>query len=166
MAATTEEADQEQLTIRVGGLGHTLTLDIPSTTTIGDIKVKVERQCSLPAGYQKLVARGKRLDDDDATLETLGIRNRSRIMLLHNESYATDREGVLAITSLVQEIEDLSAKANLLSPKTVHELVTQICCKLDGVDTQGSEKLRAMRKQAIGKAEAIDNKSNYGSGVE
>mmetsp|Transcript_21922 Transcript_21922/g.30523 ORF Transcript_21922/g.30523 Transcript_21922/m.30523 type:complete len:167 (+) Transcript_21922:165-665(+) len=166
MAATTEDAEQEQLTIRVGGLGHTVTLDIPSTTTIGDIKVEVEKQCSLPAGYQKLLARGKKLDDDNATLETLGIRNRTRIMLLHNESYATDREGVLAITSLVQEIEDLSAKTNTLSSKAIHELVTQICCKLDGVDTQGSEKLRAMRKQAIGKAEAIDNNSNDSNGVE
>mmetsp|Transcript_8176 Transcript_8176/g.11787 ORF Transcript_8176/g.11787 Transcript_8176/m.11787 type:complete len:173 (+) Transcript_8176:201-719(+) len=160
MATTTEEQQQEeeqQLTIRVGGLGHTVTLEnIPSTTTIGDIKAHVEQQCSLPAEYQRLLARGKKLNDDTATLKSLQIPNRTRIMLLHNESYATDREGVEAISSILHEIDEVSSKANTLSPKVIHELVTRLCCKLDGIETHGSETLRAMRKQAIAKAEAID----------
>jgi hypothetical protein len=35
-------------------------------------------------------------------------------------------------------------------------MVTRICCKLDEVDTKGSENLRAQRKELIRKAESME----------
>jgi hypothetical protein len=150
----------ENLTLRVVGLGHSLTLDMDKSGTIGALKEQVERETDLPAGYQRLVARGKKLDDDSVTLASMGIEHRTRLMLLHNEFYAADQTGVTAINALTKEIDELVAKADSTSPALIHELVTQICCKLDAIDTNGSDKLRTMRKQAIAKAEALDISSS------
>ena len=65
-----------------------------------------------------------------------------------------------AINALTKEIDELAAKANSTSPAVTDELVTQIFCKLDAIDTNGSDKLRTMRKQAIAKAEALDISSS------
>lgn len=150
----------ENLTLRVTGLGHSMTLNMKKTGTVGALKEQVERETELPAGYQRLVARGKKLDDDSVTLESLGIEDRTRLMLLHNQFYAADQAGVTAINALTKEIDELAAKANSTSPAVTHELVTQIFCKLDAIDTNGSDKLRTMRKQAIAKAEALDISSS------
>jgi hypothetical protein len=147
----------DNLTLRVAGLGHSLTLDLDKYSTVGALKEQVERETHLPAGYQRLVARGKKLDDDSVTFESIGIEHRTRLMLLHNEFYAADQAGVTAINALTKEIDELVAKADdSTSPAVIHELVTQICCKLDAIDTNGSDILRTMRKQAIAKAEALD----------
>jgi hypothetical protein len=110
----------------------------------------------LPAAYQLLIAHRKKLEDDTATLDSLDIAHHTKFMLLHSKLYGEDAEGVATITALTREMDDLVAQQSEASPEVTHELVTQICCKLDGVDTHGSEHLRAMRKQALAKAEAID----------
>lgn len=146
----------EKLTIRVVGLGHDVTFDVPPSATVGDLKGEVENRTSLLPAYQRLISRGKNLEDDAATLETVGIEHRTRLMLLHSERFAADREGVSRIAALEGEIDELESRSASLSEAEIHELVTQICCKLDGVDTRGSESLRAMRKRAIKRAEDLD----------
>jgi hypothetical protein len=148
-------AELSSLTLRVTGLGHTLTLEIAPSATVADLKQQIEAQSSLPASYVLLIARGKKLNRDEATLAEVGLEDRTRLMMLHNEFYATDREGVTAISALLQAVDELQARANSTPPNVVQELVTQICCELDGVDTHGSSNLRTMRKQAIDKAEAV-----------
>jgi hypothetical protein len=154
----------DNLTLRVAGLGHSLTLDMDKSSTVGALKEQVERETDLPAGYQRLVARGKKLDDDSATLASLGIEHRTKLMLLHNEFYAADEAGVTAISALTKAIDALAANADSTSPVVIHEFVTQICCKLDAIDTNGSDKLRTMRKNAIAKAEALDISSSSKDG--
>jgi len=144
------------LTLKVTGLGHKLTLNVTETATIGDLKREIETRTSLPANYQRLISRGKKLDTDDATLASLDIKNRTSIMLLHNESYAADKQAIDEIMALSKEIDDLAANKDSLSREVLHERVTAICCKVDEVDTHGSESLRAMRKAALKKAEAVD----------
>jgi hypothetical protein len=152
-------ADSGNITLRVAGLGHSLTFQVSATATVGDVKAEIEKSSSLPAPYQRLVARGKKLDDDQTTLKSAGIQDRTRLMLLHNELYAADREGFTAISALVKEIDDLAAANAASNPAQVREMVTQICIKLDSVDTHGSKSLRDFKRQAIAKAEAIENKS-------
>lgn len=165
MAATVEK-----ITLKIVGLGHSFTFDanINNTlSTVADVKAEVEHQTSLPCEYQRLLARGKKLEDDADTLNSLGIQNRTRIMLLRNEAYNQDREGFEAIRRLSNEIDSTIASINAtekgISSVGIHELVTQICCKLDGIDTHGSETLRAMRKQTIAKAESLDQSSSPSS---
>lgn len=154
--------DDNLLTLRVVGLGHKLTFDVSSSATVGELKGQIEDQTSLPAAYQRLIAHGKKLDagggGDEATLADLGIHTRTSLMLLHNESYAADKEGAAKISELIKEIDELAARAESIPPDAVHELVTQICCKLDGVETHGSDSLRAMRKRAIERAESVDHR--------
>jgi len=150
-------SDDKLLTLRVAGLGHKLTFDMKPAATIGEVKAEIQRQTSLPAAYQRLIVHGKKLDNGSLSLSDAAIQHRTRIMLLHNEMYAADREGVEAITTLLQEMDELESN-NSLQPEAVHELITLICCKLDAIDTHGSETLRAMRKEALQRAEAISKK--------
>jgi len=158
--------DNNLVTLRVVGLGHKLTFDVSSSATIGEVKEQIENRTFLPAAYQRLIAHGKKLDhsNDEMTLADLGIQNRTSLMLLHNESYAADKDGVTKISELLKETDELSGKSDTMPRDVVHELVTQICCKIDGVETHGSDTLRAMRKQAIEKAEAVDRCRSSRSG--
>mmetsp|Transcript_3737 Transcript_3737/g.4326 ORF Transcript_3737/g.4326 Transcript_3737/m.4326 type:complete len:647 (+) Transcript_3737:174-2114(+) len=60
-----------------------------------------------------------------------------------------------ALTAAQKEITGLGMKAERMELKLLEELVTGMCCKLDGVETYGNEKLRAHRKQLIRTVEAI-----------
>lgn len=148
------------LLLKVTGLGHKITLNVAETSTIFDIKKEIETQTGLPASYQRLLSRGKKLDTDEATLDSLNIQNRTTIMLLHNESYAADKQAIDEIASLKAQIDALEARKESTPKDELHEQVTVICCKLDAVDTHGSESLRAMRKEALKKAEAIDSSTH------
>eukprot|EP00545_Synedropsis_sp_CCMP1620_P012956 CAMPEP_0119005922 /NCGR_PEP_ID=MMETSP1176-20130426/2009_1 /TAXON_ID=265551 /ORGANISM="Synedropsis recta cf, Strain CCMP1620" /LENGTH=153 /DNA_ID=CAMNT_0006957781 /DNA_START=21 /DNA_END=482 /DNA_ORIENTATION=+ len=144
-------------TLRVVGLGHTLTLELDATDTIGSLKERIEKETMLPAIYQRLLTRGKKLDNNDAsTLSDLGIEHRTKLMLLHNEYYAQDKEGIDALSPLIKDIAELEKAGDDKPSNEIHELVTQICCKLDGVEANGSERIRALRKQALMRAQAID----------
>jgi hypothetical protein len=147
--------DTNRLTIQVSGLAHKLTLEFPETTTIDQMKQEIELRTSLPAAYQRLICRVKKLDDNKATLQSLDIRNRTSIMLLHNEFYAADKQALDEIMELSRELDQICASTNM-NKEMIREQVTVICCKLDGLDTHGSEPLRAMRKQVLEKAELVD----------
>jgi hypothetical protein len=147
--------DTNRLTIKVSGLAHKLTLEFLETTTIDQMKQEIELRTSLPAAYQRLICRGKKLDDNKATLQSLDIRNRTSIMLLHNEFYAADKQALDEIMELSRELDQICASTNM-NKEMIREQVTVICCKLDGLDTHGSEPLRAMRKQVLEKAELVD----------
>jgi hypothetical protein len=149
--------EEESLTLRVVGLGHKLTFELRPSATIGDTKAEIEAHTSLPREYTRLIARGKKLDDDGVTLAEAGIVDRTSLMLLKNKLYATDQEGLTKIMELTKELDDLTEKMDTTSAAAIHETVTQICCKLDGIDTHGSSTLRSMRKRAIERAEALDN---------
>mmetsp|Transcript_14170 Transcript_14170/g.18471 ORF Transcript_14170/g.18471 Transcript_14170/m.18471 type:complete len:160 (+) Transcript_14170:101-580(+) len=149
----------ETITLRITGPGrHKITTDVSPISTVGDLKQYIAQETSHPAMYLKLIARGKKIEenDDSATLTSVGLEHRTSIMCMHNERYVQDQKGVQAIQEIVKKIENLEAQKDDMQPIEVHELVTQICCRLDGVETNGSDALRQFRKQAIARAEALD----------
>lgn len=143
--------------LRISGLGHSLTLDLELSSTIGDLKKEIENQTTILVGYQRLLARGKKLDLNDQTLGETGVKDRTKLMLMHSALYAQEKEGFEALSVLAKEIEELKAKKNTIPGNAMTEIITRICCKLDAVETKGSENLRAMRKDLIRKAERIDS---------
>lgn len=155
----TMEEEQTTIALRITGpAGHKMTKDVlTQSTTIGDLKHLVENETGQPAAYFRLISRSKKLDDDSATLASLGIEHRTNLMCMHNERHAQDREGIQAIGTLMDEIQHLEAKAIETPNHVLHELVTQICCKLDEVETHGSTALKQMRKQALARAQALDH---------
>ena len=148
--------------LRIAGLGHSLPLEVDAdTTTVRDLKAMIENQTGLPPPYQRLLARGTQLDNSESeelSLKEAGVKDRTKIMLLHSALYAQEKEGFEALTGLAHEINDLEAKAPTLDPKHVAELVTQLCCRLDEVDTGGSTNLRTKRKALLHQAEQIEQK--------
>lgn len=147
----------EILTLRVTGLGHKLTLEVDSSLSLLELKEKIAFETTIPAEYQRLICHGKNLNEDARSLADSQLQDRTKIMLLHNKEYAADREAFEQIHALKKELENLASSENGKSPEVVHELVTQICCKLDAVDIHGSETLRKIRKDILKQAESIDS---------
>ena len=166
-AADGNSNDTPTITLRVSGLGHTITLENVSSTntTVGQLKGMIETQTKIPAIYQRLISRGHKLDEDNdgITLHNIGMKDRTKIMLLHNKLYGIEKDGYEELMKLSQELDDLILKKKEEEKEeetggedgVIHELVTRICCKLDSVDIKGSEHLKQLRKSLIQKAEMI-----------
>lgn len=101
---------------------------------------------------------------NDSGIQSIGIglEDRTKILLLHSAQHAQDKAGVDALDALNKEIDQIDEKriSREYDNVTVHELITQICCKIDGVETNGSEALRRMRRGAIRRAEGVAKKSD------
>ena len=91
----------------------------------------------------------------------IGLEDRKKILFLHSPQYEQDKEGIDKLTKLIEEIEKIDAgrRSRDMDNKTVQELIIQVMCKIDCVETNGSEALRKMRKLTIKKAENVAHKS-------
>lgn len=132
----------------------------PDTTTVNDLKMILQQDeddYSFPAtSYLRLVCRGKKLDDESASLTSLGIvQDRTALMALHNAQYAADHAGITAIENILREAQNLTTMDD---KSVVHERVTQLCCQLDAIDPQGSVPLRQFRKAALARVQAMEEK--------
>jgi hypothetical protein len=58
------------------------TLCVPAQSTFGDLKEVIAKETGLEPNEQKILFRGKVKDDDDEQLDTAGIRDKSKIMVL------------------------------------------------------------------------------------
>jgi hypothetical protein len=72
-------SEEESLTLRIAGLGHNLTLQVKSNTTVGGFKSEVGRQTGIPPAYQHLLTRGIKLDKNELTLSDAGLKNRTKV---------------------------------------------------------------------------------------
>jgi len=153
------------LRLKVVGGGHSVELSVADTpqreATVLDIKTAVQQQTGLPIAYQKLVTRGRSFDDDRATAASVGLCDRTKIMLMHSEAYAADKPGYEALEALAREVTELETNPKSLSSKVVDELCTQLCCKLDGVAVGESEMLRGLRRALLQRCERLS--STHGS---
>jgi len=155
---TTESPPAEVvITLKVVGLGHSLTFGLISSATVMELKQRIEQETRVPVEYQNLLAMGKKLDDGSISLAEAGIQDRTKIMLMHNERYGIEKEVFEALVKLEDEIKDLASKKETMKPIIVREMVTKICCRLDAVDVMGSETLRARRKGLLKRAESLDD---------
>ena len=159
-------SDDTLITLRISGLGHTITLENLSSTntTIDQLKEMIENHSKIPTIYQRLISRGHKLDQDEdkddnvTTLQNIGMKDRTKIMLLHNKLYSVEKDSYEELMKLSQELDDimiLKKEKEETSEDVIHELVTRICCKLDSVDMKGSEHLKQLRKKLLQKAETI-----------
>lgn len=164
------------ITIRVAGLGHKVILEnIPaSSTTVNGLRTKIFEATGLPPRFQKLIGPQKlnitHCDEDDdkydpafetKSLSDLGIKDRTKLMLLHSPLYAIEKDTYEKLRTVEDEINELDTNIRIGSKDTkrkgfVHEMVTRICCKLDAIDVSASKALRAQRKELIRKAEGLE----------
>eukprot|EP00584_Thalassiosira_punctigera_P015778 CAMPEP_0172555208 /NCGR_PEP_ID=MMETSP1067-20121228/58297_1 /TAXON_ID=265564 ORGANISM="Thalassiosira punctigera, Strain Tpunct2005C2" /NCGR_SAMPLE_ID=MMETSP1067 /ASSEMBLY_ACC=CAM_ASM_000444 /LENGTH=200 /DNA_ID=CAMNT_0013343721 /DNA_START=31 /DNA_END=633 /DNA_ORIENTATION=+ len=159
--------------LRIAGLGHHFEIDASPIAMLSDLKDEIQRKTNLPSPYQRLVAKRKKLDDDTMVLGPtvmegntilsmgIGFDYGAKILLLHSPLFEQDKEGIEKLTALVNEIEriDQGRRSRDMNNKLVQELIIQVCCKIDAVETNGSEALRKMRKQTIKRAENVAQKS-------
>ncbi len=171
--------------LRVAGLGQQFDFDVSPDTTLGELKREIEKKTSIPAPYQRLVAKRRIMDDDSMILGSattytavngngsnnalttanstkgIGLEHMTKILLFHSPLYEQDREGIDKLIALSKEIDrvETDRRNHVIDNKTVQELIIQVCCKLDCVETHGSEALRKVRKATIKKAEEVAHNS-------
>ena len=167
--ADPQEGDDTTIRLRIAGLGHHFELDANTNAKLSDLKEEVERRTEIPAPYLRLVAKSKKLDDDSMVLGPsimdggrvveigAGLEDRTKLLLLHSSNYSEDKTGIDKLDKLNEEIKKL--EDGTFDDKTVQELIIQICCKIDCVETNGSDALRKMRKKTIKYAESVAQKS-------
>ena len=162
-----------KIRLRIAGLGHHFELDAAPTATLGVLKEEIERKTDLPSPYQRLVAKRKKLDDDTMVLGPtvmdgntilsmgIGFEDGTKILLLHSPLYEPDREGIEKLTTLLKEIDriDKARRSRDMDNKLVQELIIQMCCKIDAIETNGSDALRKLRKLTVKRAEDVAQKS-------
>ncbi len=173
-SSSSSSSGEAPILLRVAGLGHHVEFEISPTATLADLKDEVHKLTGVPSSYQRLVAKGKKMEDDSLMLGPsivdesnneeaagIGLETRTKILLLHSPRYAQDKGGIEALTNLKREIGkiDERRRGRELDDKVVQELIIQICCKADAVETNGSDDLRKMRKQTIQMAEMVAQKS-------
>ena len=180
---TTTAAADITITLRITGLGHNMTLkDLSSTTmTMAELMTKIYNSTGIIPRYQRLIGpRGLKIDsnndnsngngnggDDEKTLFEIGIKDRTKLILMHSPLYSNEKDSYERLIGIEKEINDL--KNSILTresinnnnndhkkPIVVSEMVTRICCKLDLVDTVGSIFIRLKRKELIKKVEGLE----------
>ena len=135
--------------LKLTGCGQSLELEVENGETVGRLldKCAEEMGGGVSRRHVKLVARGKNLDESQAqlSLEAAGIRDRTKMMIMHTANYHAEKAGV-------QKLAELSARADAVAdPASAagQEMLTQLLCEVDGVDAGGSEWLRAQRKALV-----------------
>lgn len=143
--------------LKVAGAGHSAELTVADDATIGAIKLAVEGATGLAPGYQRLLCRGKALDDDEANAQSVGVLDRTKLMLMHSPAHARDAQALSAIDAIARDIAALEAAAERGSASVV-EQCTQFCCKLDAVEVGESDSLRQLRRRLLARCDALSVK--------
>jgi len=82
------------------------------------------------------------------------------MMNISSTEKTSDKKG-MEDTSVASNNNSVSAsKKEVLSNKVARERIINICCKLDEVDTRGSEPLRNLRRRALQNADSLDQLLN------
>ncbi|KAG8461523.1 hypothetical protein KFE25_001127 [Diacronema lutheri] len=145
-----------ELTLAVVLNGARRECRVPAHLTLRELKARLvaDDGHETPPGVEhllgKLVYRGKKLVDDDATLEAVGVQNRDKLMV----SYMPNIKDVLAQLSAIRA-ETAALEAERREGAQVHpELFTRQLLKLDAIDIsevagEAKEVVRAMRKSDL-----------------
>jgi hypothetical protein len=155
MTTKAKDDASPMISLRITGLGNTLTFAHSASATVSSLQEEIARGTGVPAVYQRLLARGHKLEDGNATLAEVGLQDRTKVMLLHNALYAQEKPGWEALAALALKVEALAADPPT-DTAALSDRVTRLCCALDAVDTLGSEHLRARRRTLLRQAERLD----------
>lgn len=141
------------LLLKINGAGFNVEVSVPDDATILTIKEAIYAQTGLALEYQRLLYRGKSFDYDSASAVSVGIADRTKLMLMRSPAFARDEQAIAAIEAVRQEIDALEAKRGEANAVALDELSTQLCCKLDAVDVGDSSTLRSLRRAQLKRCE-------------
>ena len=135
--------------LKLTGCGQNLELEVENGETIGRVldKLAEEMAGGVSRRHVKLVARGKTLDESQAqlTLEAAGVRDRTKMMIMHTKPYHAEKAGVAQLAAISARADAVADPASIAG----QEMLTRLLCEVDGVDAGGSEWLRAQRKALV-----------------
>jgi hypothetical protein len=159
------------ITIKVVGLGHALVKPFHPDDTLAVLQEWIADNTGLPIAYQRLVSRNLNFEAalSQRTLIEIGIKDRTKIMLLHTAQYEREKESyetLMAVRAQLDELEKKTKKIihpNVIVNCMVTEYITRICRRLDAIEmTDDSITLRQLRRTLLERALAIENNNNAG----
>ena len=138
--------------LRVAGCGQSFDFELETSSKVGAVLDKTAEAMGLARHHIKMLYRGKQIGggNDGVSLDAAGIRDRTKLMLMYTGEYHKEKEIIEQLAALSKQVDDLDPRQ-----KGYDEFLTQIMCKLDGVDTAGSEWLRARRKAELVRIEGL-----------
>ena len=144
--------------LKITGAGFKIEVSVEDDATVQDIKNAVETQTGLHPSYQRLLWRGKELIKNDVA-SVYGVCHRTKLMLLHSAAYVQDRDQMIPLQDIMEEMNTMETKAasNKLTPSEVQHCCTLLCCKLDAIDVGSSDTLRQIRRKYIQRCHDIAN---------
>ena len=93
--------------LKLTGCGQSLELEVENGETVGRLldKCAEEMGGGVSRRHVKLVARGKNLDESSAqlSLEAAGIRDRTKMMIMHTAHYHAEKAGVQKLAERLHE---------------------------------------------------------------
>ena len=119
--------------LKLTGCGQSLELEVENGETVGRLldKCAEEMGGGVSRRHVKLVARGKNLDESSAqlSLEAAGIRDRTKMMIMHTQHYHAEKAGVAKLAELSARADAVADPASAAG----QEMLTQLLCEVDGV---------------------------------
>ncbi|KAL0482491.1 hypothetical protein AKO1_014466 [Acrasis kona] len=102
------------LTLEISHGKNNYTINIPVTSTVANLKEKIQDQTQVPPSVQKLIIKGfKGKLEDSSVLETLNIKNNSKVMLI-----GSTLEKIISATTTTGVSADASSKKDPDTPQT------------------------------------------------
>jgi hypothetical protein len=150
-AAAASESHYDKIYVKEGKIEQIY--NVPPGVSLLDLKTHIAGELDLVPEYLKLLHRGKVLAPDDASLNKLGIRYGSKMMLMRTEEYHQDKPTIDIIQTFSKEIavQEKQAEDKKLSDRDgviLDEQLTGLLERIDGIDTNGRPALRAVSVHA------------------
>ncbi|MEW5306871.1 MAG: hypothetical protein WDW36_009308 [Sanguina aurantia] len=73
---------EEELSFTITYGKNSSLVSLKASTTVGDLKAQIESSTGVPKAKQKLLQKGVPLKDDDKTLAEVGIKQKSKLLLI------------------------------------------------------------------------------------
>jgi len=138
--------------IKITGCGFSEEMELGGDSSVEGIVSYVAQVLKVGPQHIKLLFRGKLLCGS-MSLSEFGIKDRTRLLVMHTAIYHREKEALDKLTDLRRQAEQIDQ-----STPNAEELYTQLLCKLDAVDVSSSDWLRAQRKEQIA---AIHSRSSH-----
>ncbi|XP_057983179.1 BAG family molecular chaperone regulator 4-like [Malania oleifera] len=155
----------QMITINISHDSSQIEVHVPSQSTFGDLKKIIANQIGLDPKDQRLLFRGKEMEDEEC-LHMVGVKNMSKVLLLENpankERKLEEMRRNHEISNACKAIADIRAEVDKLSEKVavvesmvfggtkvadkefvvLTELLMMQLLKLDSIEAEGEAKVQ------------------------
>ncbi|XP_072172166.1 BAG family molecular chaperone regulator 1-like [Diadema setosum] len=171
-----ESEENEVVRLSVSHGPDKYNVELPLTTVVRQLSQRLEELTGVPTGGQKLIHRGKHLQDPEQTLNAAGLKQGSKLMLIGKKTNPEEDENYKAIVEVEKKSEAVTERQTEIKEEvdgvqqgylqkdqekdslsrldkrlaTCHEEYVRLIERLDSLDMSSSNQaIRGKRKSVI-----------------